>query len=151
MRLRYVDHRGPGLTRRRRGRGFEYIDTAGEKVDGETAERIRSLAVPPAWTDVRICPWPNGHLQATGRDAAGRLQYRYHPEWRAERDREKFERMLDFGVELPGLRARVTGRGNGGRPARSRGRRRRAALRWLSHLGRAVEVTRSSDGAVTPW
>ena len=108
MRLRYVDHRRPGLTRRRRGRGFEYLGPAGESVDGETAERIRSLAVPPAWTDVWICPWPNGHLQATGRDAAGRLQYLYHPEWRAERDREKFERMVDFAVKLPTLRAQVT-------------------------------------------
>jgi DNA topoisomerase I len=108
VRLRYVDHCRAGLKRRRRGRGFEYLDAAGKRVDGETAERIRSLAVPPAWTDAWICPWPNGHLQATGRDAAGRLQYLYHPEWRADRDREKFERMLDFAACLPTLRGRVT-------------------------------------------
>jgi DNA topoisomerase I len=108
VRLRYVDHCRAGLKRRRRGREFEYLDAAGKRVDGETAKRIRSLAVPPAWTDVWICPWPNGHLQATGRDAAGRLQYLYHPEWRAHRDREKFERMLDFAACLPTLRGRVT-------------------------------------------
>jgi DNA topoisomerase IB len=103
MRLRYVDQSGPGLTRRRRGRGFEYLDTTSAKVDDETAERIRTLAIPPAWTDVWICPWANGHLQASGRDTAGRLQYLYHPDWRAERDRAKFERMLDFAAALPGF------------------------------------------------
>jgi DNA topoisomerase IB len=108
VRLRYVDHCRPGLERRRRGRGFEYLDQAGKKVGGETVERIRRLAIPPAWTDVWICPWANGHLQATGRDSAGRLQYLYHPGWRAERDRQKFERMLDFAAGLPTLRARVT-------------------------------------------
>src|SRR5262249_17895898 len=95
------------LTRRRRGRGFEYLDADGGRVDAHTAERIRELAIPPAWTDVWICPLANGHLQATGRDAAGRLQYLYHPLWRAERDREKFTRMLDFAGELPALRERV--------------------------------------------
>jgi DNA topoisomerase I len=109
MRLRYVDHAGPGLTRRRRGSGFEYLDAAGSRVNGETADRIRALAIPPAWTEVWICPWPNGHLQATGRDSAGRLQYLYHDEWRAERDREKFERMLAFAGALPRLRTRVAG------------------------------------------
>ncbi len=107
MRLRYVDQNEPGLTRRRRGRGFEYLDASGARTDDEVAERIRKLAIPPAWTDVWICPWPHGHLQATGRDAAGRLQYLYHPQWRTERDREKFERMLAFAGALPGLRARV--------------------------------------------
>jgi DNA topoisomerase IB len=107
VRLRYVDQSEPGLTRRRRGRGFEYLDAAGARADEGTIERIRALAIPPAWTDVWICPWPHGHLQATGRDAAGRLQYLYHPEWRAERDREKFERMLDFAGALPGLRTQV--------------------------------------------
>ena len=117
MRLRYVDQNEPGLTRRRRGRGFEYLDEKGNKADAATVERIRGLAIPPAWTDVRICRRPNGHLQATGRDAAGRLQYLYHPEWRAQRDREKFERMLDFAAGLPSLRLRVAadlaGRGLG--------------------------------------
>jgi len=108
VRLRYVDQDEPGLSRRRRGRGFEYLDADGHRVDAETTERIRGLVIPPAWKEVWICPWPNGHLQATGRDAAGRLQYLYHPEWRAERDREKFERMLDFAAALPSLRSRVT-------------------------------------------
>jgi DNA topoisomerase IB len=107
VRLRYVDQNEPGLTRRRRGRGFEYLDPSGARADAGTVERIRALAIPPAWTDVWICRWPNGHLQATGRDAAGRLQYLYHPGWRAERDREKFGRILDFAGVLPGLRARV--------------------------------------------
>jgi DNA topoisomerase I len=105
--LRYVDQGGPGLARRRRGRGFEYLDASGTRVDDETAQRIRRLAIPPAWTDVWICRWPNGHLQATGRDTGGRLQYLYHPEWRAERDREKFAKMLDFAAELPALREQV--------------------------------------------
>jgi DNA topoisomerase I len=108
VRLRYVDQGGPGLTRRRRGRGFEYLDPGGQRVDDETAERIRRLTIPPAWTDVWICPWPNGHLQATGRDTAGRLQYLYHSEWRTERDREKFERMLEFAGGLPALREQVS-------------------------------------------
>ena len=75
--------------------------------DEETLERIRTLAIPPAWTDVWICPWPNGHIQAVGTDAAGRRQYRYHDQWRTERDREKFDRMLDFAQVLPKLRKRV--------------------------------------------
>ena len=78
-RLRRADCSLPGITRRRRGRGFEYVDAAGGRVDdGETLERISALAIPPAWKDVWICPDPNGHLQAVGTDAAGRRQYRYH-------------------------------------------------------------------------
>jgi DNA topoisomerase-1 len=107
VRLRYVDQNEHGLTRRRRGGGFEYLDADGHKVDAATVERIRGLAIPPAWKEVWICPWPTGHLQATGRDAAGRLQYLYHPGWRAERDREKFARMVDFAAELPSLRSQV--------------------------------------------
>jgi DNA topoisomerase I len=76
--------------------------------DAEDLQRIRALAIPPAWTDVWICPWPNGHIQALGTDAAGRRQYRYHEAWRARRDREKFERVEEFGRALPKLRARVT-------------------------------------------
>src|SRR6266566_3596798 len=109
VRLRYVEPSVPGYSRRRRGRGFEYLDADGRKLeDEETIDRIRGLVVPPAWKDVWICPWPNGHLQAVGKDAQGRLQYLYHEEWRAERDRQKFARMLDFARTLPCLRAQVS-------------------------------------------
>jgi DNA topoisomerase I len=104
-RLRRVDCTGPGISRRRRGRGFEYFDHHGEKVsDPHTLRRIRGLAIPPAWTAVWICPDPRGHLQAVGTDAAGRRQYRYHNEWRTRRDAEKFDRMLDFARALPAAR-----------------------------------------------
>jgi DNA topoisomerase IB len=103
-RLRKADCSGPGLRRRRRGRGFEYLDEAGERVDAESVERIRALVIPPAWTDVWICPHPTGHIQAVGTDAAGRRQYLYHPEWRRRRDREKFDEMVLFAHALPGLR-----------------------------------------------
>jgi DNA topoisomerase IB len=104
-RLRRADCSGPGLVRRRRGRGFEYLDEEGGRVDAATAERIRALAIPPAWADVWICPQPNGHIQAVGTDAAGRRQYLYHPDWRRRRDREKFAEMTRFARALPGLRA----------------------------------------------
>jgi DNA topoisomerase I len=104
-RLRRADSSGPGLARRRRGRGFEYVDEAGERVtDPDTLERIRALVIPPAWTDVWICPHPNGHIQAVGTDAAGRRQYLYHPDWRRRRDLEKFEEMERFARALPKLR-----------------------------------------------
>jgi DNA topoisomerase IB len=91
--------------RRKRGRGFSYVDAQGKSVrDREVVERIRGLAVPPAWQDVWICRDPQGHLQATGIDAAGRKQYLYHPAWREHRDREKFERMAGFGTRLAKLR-----------------------------------------------
>jgi len=107
-RLRRSDCSTPGLRRRRRGRGFEYLDADGARVDDpESLERIRALAIPPAWTEVWICPDPRGHLQATGVDAAGRKQYRYHDVWRARRDRQKFEEMLQFARALPRLRRRV--------------------------------------------
>src|SRR4051794_28479669 len=107
-RLRRSDCSTPGLRRRRRGRGFEYLDADGARVDDpESLERIRALAIPPAWTEVWICPAPQGHLQATGVDAAGRKQYRYHDVWRARRDRQKFEEMLQFARALPRLRRRV--------------------------------------------
>ncbi|MGH9297790.1 MAG: DNA topoisomerase IB, partial [Acidimicrobiales bacterium] len=104
-RLRRSDLSQPGIERRRRGRGFSYHHPGGGRVDdAETLERIAHLAVPPAWTDVWISPWPNGHIQATGTDAAGRRQYRYHDEWRRKRDLEKFERMVGFAKALPHLR-----------------------------------------------
>src|SRR5919202_1588169 len=100
-RLKRADCSGPGIRRRRRGKGFEYLDENGEPVeDPETLERIRALAIPPAWADVWICPYPNGHLQAIGTDAAGRKQYLYHPGWRARRDAEKFDRMIAFARAL---------------------------------------------------
>ena len=106
--LRYVNDDDPGYTRRRRGRGFSYHDGAGRLVvDQATLARIRSLAIPPAWTDVWICPSPDGHIQATGRDARGRKQYRYHARWRAVRDAGKYERTIAFGEALPRLRRRV--------------------------------------------
>jgi DNA topoisomerase I len=104
-RLRRADCSAPGISRRRRGRGFEYLDAAGGRVeDAETLERIRALAIPPAWTDIWICSDPNGHLQAVGTDAAGRRQYRYHERWRQRRDQEKFDEMLAFARALPRLR-----------------------------------------------
>lgn len=106
--LRYVDDSAPGIRRRRLGQYFSYRDDAGRKVDDPaTLARIRRLAIPPAWTEIWICPWPNGHLQATGRDARGRKQYRYHARWRAVRDETKYNRMIAFGRALPSIRARV--------------------------------------------
>jgi DNA topoisomerase IB len=94
--------------RRRRGRGFEYLDPDAERIDDpEALERIRELAIPPAWREVWVCLDPLGHLQATGVDAAGRKQYLCHPRWRAHRGRQKFEHMLESAIALPGLRRRV--------------------------------------------
>ena len=107
-RLRRVDCSGTGIRRRRRGKGFEYLDEDGRRVaEPSVVQRIRELAIPPAWEDVWICPYPNGHIQATGIDAAGRKQYRYHDRWRQRRDAEKFESMIRFARALPKLRRRV--------------------------------------------
>ena len=106
--LRHVSDDRPGITRRRSGSGFSYTAPTGEVIrDRATLMRIRSLAIPPAWTDVWICPTQNGHLQATGRDARRRKQYRYHPRWRQVRDATKYERMVHFGHALAAIRARV--------------------------------------------
>ena len=106
--LRYVTDRAPGIRRRREGDEFRYLDAQGEEIRDEAVlQRIRTLGIPPAYVDVWICPQANGHLQATGRDAKGRKQYRYHPRWRAVRDEDKFERMIAFGRALPAIRARV--------------------------------------------
>jgi DNA topoisomerase IB len=107
-RLRRSDCSGPGIARRGRGRGFEYRDADGHRIDDpEDLQRIRELGIPPAWKDVWICPSPVGHLQATGIDAAGRKQYLYHPRWRERRDAEKFDDMARFARALPRLRDRV--------------------------------------------
>jgi DNA topoisomerase I len=108
-RLRRVDCAAPGITRRRRGRGFEYLDeSTGERIEDEdVVQRIKSLAIPPAWEEVWVCADPMGHIQATGVDARGRKQYRYHDRWRERRDREKFDEMVDFGRSLPRLRDQV--------------------------------------------
>ncbi|WP_430911199.1 DNA topoisomerase IB [Methylobacterium sp. sgz302541] len=106
--LRYVDDGMPGLTRRRSGKGFRYLDAKGAAVRDETTlARIRSLAIPPAYTDVWICPRRNGHIQATGRDAKGRKQYRYHPDFREAREAAKFGHVMAFADALPGIRARI--------------------------------------------
>ncbi|MGH2949847.1 MAG: DNA topoisomerase IB [Solirubrobacteraceae bacterium] len=108
-RLRRSDCSGPGISRRGRGPGFEYYDEEGRRVgEEEVLERIRELGIPPAWRDVWICPYPNGHLQATGVDDAGRKQYLYHPAWRARRDAQKFDDMVRFARALPALRERVS-------------------------------------------
>lgn len=106
--LRYVSDAKPGIRRRRVGTGFSYIGLDNKPVhDSETLARIRSLVIPPAWTDVWICSDPRGHLQATGRDARGRKQSRYHPRWREVRDETKYERMILFGEALPKIRERI--------------------------------------------
>ncbi|GEP03529.1 DNA topoisomerase IB [Methylobacterium oxalidis] len=106
--LRYVDDRMPGLTRRKSGTGFRYLDAKGQPVrDAATLARIRSLAIPPAYTEVWICPRANGHIQATGRDAKGRKQYRYHPEFREARESSKFSHIMAFADALPSIRVRI--------------------------------------------
>jgi DNA topoisomerase-1 len=108
-RLRRSDCAAPGIARRRRGKGFEYLDASGRRVrDPEVIRRIDELAIPPAWRDVWICADAHGHLQATGVDAASRKQYLYHERWRAHRDRLKFASMIAFGRALSALRRRVS-------------------------------------------
>ena len=106
--LRYILAEGPGILRKRSGKGFCYIGPDAKPVtDPEDLKRIRSLVIPPAWTNVWICPFKHGHLQAIGRDARGRKQYRYHPVYRLIRDQTKFERMIAFGEALPAIRKQV--------------------------------------------
>src|SRR6266404_3840528 len=106
--LQYVSDDRPGYTRRAKNGEFEYFDTQGKRIrDEQRLLRIRRLAIPPAWTDVWICPSPTGHIQATGRDARRRKQYRYHERWRELRDENKFGRLADFAQELPKIRRRV--------------------------------------------
>ena len=106
--LRYANASAPGLTRQRRGKGFVYLDARGKQVrDAKTLARIRALVLPPAWTKVWISTDPRAHLQATGYDAAGRKQYRYHASWRSERSSTKYHRMLSFAEVLPAIRRRT--------------------------------------------
>jgi len=106
-RLRTVSPSSTGWTRRRAGTGFVYLDAAGERLPAEQVERIRGLAIPPAWKDVWICPYPNGHIQAVGTDDAGRRQYLYHPGWRVKRDQLKFDRVAAAARKLPRARREV--------------------------------------------
>jgi DNA topoisomerase I len=107
MRLRRSDLRRPGLSRRRRGSGWSYVDADGHPVDAETRQRISSLVIPPAWQDVWISPYPNGHIQAVGTDAAGRRQYLYHEQWRLTRDELKHARVLTLARRLPKVREAI--------------------------------------------
>src|SRR2546423_3212515 len=108
VRLRRSDPASPGLRRLRCGRGFRYLDAGDQPVrDRETLARIKSLVIPPAWTDVWIAPRPDAHLQATGRDAKGRKQYRYHPDFAGVRDAAKYAHLVEFAKSLPALRRRL--------------------------------------------
>jgi DNA topoisomerase-1 len=119
--LRYVSDSRPGIKRRAAGAGFVYLESDSSRVEDEAIlARIRSLAIPPAWTDVWICRLSHGHLQASGRDARGRKQYRYHARWRKIRDESKFERMLEFGAALPRMREQVEADLRGTRLTRER-------------------------------
>jgi DNA topoisomerase-1 len=127
--LRYVSDARPGIARKPAGKYFRYVSADGKAVrDAETLRRIRSLVIPPAWTDVWICPLDNGHIQATGRDARGRKQYRYHPRWHEVRDESKYSRVLAFGEKLPTIRRRVT------RDLRQRGMSREKVLAGVVRL-----------------
>jgi DNA topoisomerase-1 len=115
VRLRRSDLTGGGIRRIRSGRGFRYLDSGGQVIRPEDLARIKDLVIPPAWKEVWICPWPNGHIQAVGFDAAGRRQYLYHPRWREKRDKEKHDHVLEFAAALPDARkiivAELAGRG----------------------------------------
>lgn len=138
--LRYVLDDRPGITRHRAGKGFFYRDTSGERItDKKAIERINSLAIPPAWTDVWICPSPNGHLQATGRDTKGRKQYRYHPRWRESRDENKYEHMIAFGKALPAIRERVD------QDLRKRGLPKEKVVAAVVHLLEATLIRVGND------
>lgn len=137
-RLSHVSDAEPGYTRQRRGKHFVYFDRRGRAIkDERVLARIRSLAIPPAYTDVWICRNPNGHMQATARDARGRKQYRYHPDWKQWRDATKFERTLDFAGALPKLRARI---------ARDLRRRGLARERVLGTILRLLDRTHARIG-----
>ncbi|MBE3112508.1 MAG: DNA topoisomerase IB, partial [Acidobacteria bacterium] len=130
--MSYAFDGDPGLSRRRVGKGFSYTDPSGRAVDAATRRRIHKLVIPPAWTDVWICPDGNGHIQATGRDAKGRKQYIYHPEWRQWREATKFQRILGFAAALPKLRETV---------ARDLARRKLSRALVLATAVRVLDLT----------
>jgi DNA topoisomerase IB len=145
VRLRRSDCSGPGIRRRRQGRGWIYIDDEGERItDPEVLTRIAELVIPPAWEDVWVCPYPGGHIQATGVDQRNRKQYLYHQRWRERRDQEKFDDMVEFAGALPALRARIEA-DLGGEPL-GRDRVLAAAVRLLD---RGFFRIGSEDYAVT--
>jgi DNA topoisomerase-1 len=138
--LRYVSDERPGIERRRAGKGFSYRAPGGGAVrDAATLKRIRSLAIPPAWTQVWICPHANGHIQATGRDDRGRKQYRYHQHWRELRDAAKYEHLVDFAHALPGIRARIAA------DMRRAGLPREKVLATVVHLLEATLIRVGND------
>ncbi|MDT7788519.1 MAG: topoisomerase [Pseudonocardiales bacterium] len=122
MRLRHSDPAKPGWTRRRHGSGFRYVDAAGKPLAAEAVARVKALVIPPAWREVWICPHPNGHIQAVGYDDAGRRQYLYHEKWRADRDAEKFDRVLKLAPRLGRFREQIE------KDMKSRGRKRLLAI-----------------------
>lgn len=127
--LRYVTDDTPGITRKKSGRGYAFYTPKGELVrDAATLDRIRKLAVPPAYTDVWICPKADGHIQATGRDVKGRKQYRYHPKWTEARDETKYGRLIDFAEKLPEVRSRIDA------DLSTRGHSREKVLATVVHL-----------------
>lgn len=138
--LRFTSDDRPGLRRVKKGREMHYVDARGKRVrDADTLARIKSLVIPPAWTDVWICPHANGHLQATGRDARGRKQYRYHPRWRQARDETKFYRILAFARALPKIRRRVK------RDLKARGMERNKILATVVRLLEATLIRIGND------
>ncbi|HEX3788989.1 MAG TPA: hypothetical protein VHW44_14080 [Pseudonocardiaceae bacterium] len=132
----------PGLTRRRAGRGFCFLDRPGKTIDDADRQLIRALAIPPAWCEVWICPWPNGHIQATGIDADGRRQYLYHAQWRRRRDEEKFDRVLELAPTLPDFRKVVESDLLSG--GHGQHRALATALRMLDHVVSRVGGRRDS-------
>jgi DNA topoisomerase-1 len=133
--LRYVSDSTPGFRRRRRGKGFVYFDSGGRRVhDPREVARIGRIVIPPAWSAVWICPYANGHLQAVGRDARGRKQYRYHPRWSAVRDETKYDRLAAFAAALPKIRRRVQ------RDLRRRGLPRRKVLATVVELLERTQI-----------
>ncbi len=138
--LRYVCDTGPAIRRRRAGKRFVYFDAKGRRLaDPSVLKRIRALVIPPAWTDVWICPSAAGHIQATGRDAKGRKQYRYHAEYREAREEAKFEHMLAFAKVLPAIRAATA------EDMTLRGLPRRKILATVVHLLEATLIRVGND------